>query len=187
MAIYEPVRTIEVRDYREFCIHFYQPYDPFYSNSDMEMIEDMLKQFDGFWSVEYIDKGDQSRDFFRVNLHTYHPSPEIHTCTLGIVNWEAEEGAPSQEEIQSLLPTIAKDGWDCIYNILSDGDYWYGDEKWDINFVDSLTSVDDDLENRRFVAYVYRCGLNEKGEPYTDYTYSVAHFDVEFNWAVTEK
>ena len=153
----------------------------------MEMIEDMLKQFDGFWSVEYIDKGDQSRDFFRVTLHSYHPSPDIHTCTLGIVNWEAEEGAPSQEEIQSLLPTIAKDGWDCIYNILSDGDYWYGDEKWDINFVDSLTSVDDDLENRRFVAYVYRCGLNEKGEPYTDYTYSVAHFDVEFNWAVAEK
>lgn len=187
MALYSPniTETLYVRNYRDLCVKFCQPYNSFSDLTDMEMIENTLENFEGEWSVEYVENG-WHEDTFKINLHGNTQRPKPYTCTLGIVNWVAEDNAPSQEEIQAILPTFSEDSGDCIYGILTDGDYWYGNNDWDINFVDSYIFVDCDKSNWRIVAHVYRCGINEDGEPYTDYSITLAQFDVQFNWTVAE-
>jgi hypothetical protein len=141
MAIYTPdIReTIKVKDYRELCEVLWQPYNPFHGVTDAEAIEDMLENLQGSWSYEYIDRGCQYKDFFKVSRYGATERPPIHTCTLAVVNWEAgDDDAPIQQEIESILPQIIKELPESVYGILGNGDYWWGTLKFDLNFFDSV-------------------------------------------------
>jgi hypothetical protein len=188
MAIYKPdIReTIKVRDYMALCMELWQPYNPFHGVSDAEAIEDMLQNLKGAWSYEYVDRGCQYKDFFKVCRYGATERPPIYTCTLGVVNWEAgDDDAPTVQEIEAILPTITKELPESVYGILGNGDYWWGTLKYDFNFYDSVEFLDGDTSNPRICCTLHPVEKDEDGYT-TNYSKILANFDVKFNWVVAE-
>jgi hypothetical protein len=172
-----------VSDYYEFCQKFSLPFNPLKTVSDLEAIEEHLEKLDGEWSVNYVDKNDQYSDYFEVFAHNGATLSTRHTYSFKIVNWSTYgDNPPTQAEIESLLPKNEDD-----LAVLGDGDYWLGNLHWDINIFDRECYVGKEPPiDYPVVATVYRCFINDGGEPATDYSSKVARFDVEVVWEVAK-
>ncbi len=175
--------TWHVSDYYEFCQKFSLPFNPLKTVSDLEAIEELLEKLEGDWSVNYVDRNDQYSDYFEVFAHNGATLPPRHTYSLGVVNWVTYgDNPPTQAEIEALLPRNDSD-----LSILADGDYWLGDLNWDINIFDRECYVGvEPPSDYPLVGSVYRCFINDDGEPATDYSTEVARFDVQVVWEVAK-